>query len=145
MKKFYLFLFICFMASCSSIQNDAEQQLRNTIQELARNPETFKILELETVYKSPTDSLIVLSFRGRGQNGFGGYTVTSYEYYYFISKDGSRYEQLVNLEEEKSETFEKWTHSGVFFESLPDSLYDEAVLCFAGCRTIINGREIATK
>jgi hypothetical protein len=58
------------MASCSSIQNDAEKQLRNTIQELARNPETFKILELETVYKSPSDSLIVMSFTGRGQNGF---------------------------------------------------------------------------
>ncbi|MBR2369771.1 MAG: hypothetical protein IKA83_06405 [Paludibacteraceae bacterium] len=143
MRKVYLFLFICFMASCSSIQNDAEKQLRNTIQELARNPETFKILELETVYKSPSDSLIVMSFTGRGQNGFGGYNVTRYEYYYFISKDGSRYEQLVNLEEEKSESFNYWTKR--YFENCPDSLYDKTIRGVAGIRTIFHGREIETK
>lgn len=143
MRKVYLFLFICFMASCSSIQNDAEKQLRNTIQELARNPETFKILELETVYKSPSDSLIVMSFTGRGQNGFGGYNVTRYEYYYIINTSGSRYEQLVNLEDEKSESFNYWTQR--YFENCPDSLYDKTIRGVAGIRTIFHGREIETK
>lgn len=68
---------------------------------MAKNPDSFTISKLEVVFKAENDSLIVYSFTGKGQNGFGGYTATNFEYYYQIGKDYKR-ECVINLEEDKS-------------------------------------------
>lgn len=143
MRKWILLLFITFLCfSCCSIEKDAVNQMKKTILEYAKNPDTFKISNIEIVYKSPTDSLVVLSFISKGQNGFGGYSSSYYEYYYIINESGSRYENLIDLDDKNAVSFTKLTNGGLFFEDLPDSLFDKTVRGVIGIRTIINGREI---
>lgn len=141
MRKGILLLFITFLCfSCSSIEKDAENQMKKTMMEYAKNPDTFKISNLETIYKSPTDSLIVLRFIGKGQNGFGGYS-SYYEYFYHIDDDGKRYEILVDLEEDKGNSFKELKSSDLI-GLYPDSLYDHAMRLVVSLRTVFHGREV---
>lgn len=74
----------------------AKRQMKRTINELAKNPSSISISKLKQEHKS--DSAYVVSFTMRGQNGFGGYTVSKHEYIYAIQNDGV-YEALLDLEE----------------------------------------------
>lgn len=58
--------------------------MKKTILEMAKNPESVKIDNVKTIINN--DSLCVLSFNARGQNSFGGYDRSNYEYYYVKSK-----------------------------------------------------------
>lgn len=130
-----------FLFSCSSIEKEAKNQMRKTVLELAKNPDTYKISNVKTIYKSPTDSLVVLSFMGKGQNGFGGYSSGFYEYYYHIDVNGKIYENLVDLEDEEARTFKDLKRSDLV-QLYPDSLYDSAIRLVVALQSIMHGREV---
>lgn len=54
--------------------------MKKTMLEMAKNPESVKIDNVKAVISN--DSLCVLSFNARGQNGFGEYDRSNYGYYY---------------------------------------------------------------
>ena len=66
------------LSSCNSLEKKAKRQLRDTMEELAKNPETFKITNEKVVFSN--DSMCTISFIGIGQNGFGGYNSSKMEY-----------------------------------------------------------------
>lgn len=103
MKKYLLLLAVVgFMCSCNSdLENKAKKQMKETMLELAKNPDEFKITNVKTILSN--DSICVLSFMAKGQNGFGGYSATRYEYYYLKQKDKNEektLEYVKNLDDE---------------------------------------------
>ena len=73
--------------------------------EMSKNPETFKIDNVKAVISN--DSLCVLQFITRGQNGFGGYSRSEMEYVLVKSKskDGNieYYESFKELNDKEKE------------------------------------------
>ena len=59
------------LSSCNSLEKKAKRQLRDTMEELAKNPETFKITNEKVVFSN--DSMCTISF-------FGGYNSSKMEY-----------------------------------------------------------------
>lgn len=57
-----------------SFENKAKKQLHATMKEVARNPKTYKITNEKVIFSN--DSMCTISFIGRGQNGFGGYSIS---------------------------------------------------------------------
>lgn len=78
------------LVSCNSMEHKTKSQLRSTLEELAKNPESFSISKEKVIYSN--DSMCTISFIGRGQNGFGGYTSSRMEY------------TLLKIENEKGKT-----------------------------------------
>lgn len=62
---------VVVFSSCNSMERKAKRQLHETMKELAKNPDTYKISNEKIVFSN--DSMCTISFTGRGQNGFGGY------------------------------------------------------------------------
>ena len=92
------------LSSCNSLEKKAKRQLRDTMEELAKNPETFKITNEKVVFSN--DSMCTISFIGRGQNGFGGYNSSKMEYTLIkLAKDDkgetSYCEALLDMETKK--------------------------------------------
>lgn len=100
--KFYLIItmltsFLMFIACNSqSVEEIAVKQMKKTVLELAKNPDTFNVSDIQPIISE--DSLVILHCITRGQNGFGGYSIGQLEYIYFISPDGKRYEAINDLE-----------------------------------------------
>jgi hypothetical protein len=148
----FLVISVFLVTACNtrSIENRAKRQLKQTIQEVARNPDTYKISDLALVYKSDNDSAIVYSFRGKGQNGFGGYSSSRYEYYYYIAESAD-YEYLVDINNEEPfinsikhyyETAENLFNNE---ESYPEEYYsyiDDMLTGTVAIRSIAFGRTI---
>ena len=90
----------------NSLENKAKKQLHTTIKEVARNPKTYKITNEKVIFSN--DSMCTISFIGRGQNGFGGYSSSKMEYTVTklrksdLHKDGrtTYCETLLNMENE---------------------------------------------
>lgn len=108
MKKILAYMAIIIavvsLSSCNSLEKKAKRQLRDTMEELAKNPETFKITNEKVVFSN--DSMCTISFIGRGQNGFGGYNSSKMEYTFIkLAKDDegktSYCEALLDMESQK--------------------------------------------
>ena len=108
MKKILMFMAIMVtvvaLSSCNSFEKKAKKQLRDTMEELAKNPETYKITNEKIVFSN--DSMCTISFIGRGQNGFGGYNSSKMEYTLIkLAKDDkgetTYYEALLDMEDQK--------------------------------------------
>lgn len=108
MKKILKFIAIMIavvsLSSCNSLEKKAKRQLRDTMEELAKNPETFKITNEKVVFSN--DSMCTISFIGRGQNGFGGYNSSNMEYTFIkLAKDDegktTYCEALLDMENQK--------------------------------------------
>ena len=111
MKKITLYCLLLLLCSCNNglnIERMANKQAHKTAKEFARNPESVKISDIETVFQS--DSTCVLHFTLRGQNGFGGYTRQEVEYIYYLADSNRIYECFIDLEEKKSQ-YEKLKRS----------------------------------
>ena len=105
MKQILVILFFAMlMFSCTSFEDEAKKQMKETMIELARNSETLKITNIKTKYVC--DSLCILHFFGSGQNGLGGWNKSKFEYIYcyLVKDDGNKEyrEILFNLDKEKS-------------------------------------------
>lgn len=65
MKLFLLIIASLALVSCSSgLESKAKKQMKKTILEMAKNPESVKIDNVKTIINN--DSLCVLSFNARG-------------------------------------------------------------------------------
>jgi len=112
MKKILLLMAVLSFISCSSnkenkdsFEEKAKKQMEQTMLEMSKNPETFKINNVKAVISN--DSLCVLQFVTRGQNGFGGYSRSEMEYVLVKSKGKNGtleyYESLKDLNEKGKE------------------------------------------
>ena len=90
MKKILLLIIasLAFVSCSNSLESKARKQMEKTMLEMAKNPESVKIDNVKTIINN--DSLCVLSFNARGQNSFGGYDRSNYEYYYVKSKKNGK-------------------------------------------------------
>lgn len=84
MKKYLLYslLLSIIVISCSTkaddYENSAKKQIKNVMKKVAKNPDTFRISDIETAYK--LDSICVIRFVGIGENSFGGHNSSKYEF-----------------------------------------------------------------
>ena len=91
-----------------SFENKAKKQLHATMKEVARNPKTYKITNEKVIFSN--DSMCTISFIGRGQNGFGGYSISRMEYTFIKERSdkgdkiGYR-ETLLNMENEHEKSY----------------------------------------
>jgi uncharacterized protein YxeA len=99
MKKILLLIIasLAFVSCSNSLESKARKQMEKTMLEMAKNPESVKIDNVKTIINN--DSLCVLSFNARGQNSFGGYDRSNYEYYYVKSKKNGKERYMEALQE----------------------------------------------
>ena len=101
MNKYLLLFSILFFSSCQkTVEDYARTQMKKSITEIAKNPKSLSFSDIENVFLN--DSLCVLQFTLRGQNGFGGYDAVDYEYIYGINYEGKHYEYMRDLGEMSS-------------------------------------------
>lgn len=103
-----LFLALLVLCSCNSFEDEAKDQMEKTMKELAKNPDTYQISNIKTLFVC--DSLCILQFTTHGQNSFGGWNSSrlEYAYYYTSEEDGSRkYHEFLTDLDEKSSPYEK--------------------------------------
>lgn len=62
------------------MQELAKEQLKTTVRELLKDPDSAKLLNVNAVIDN--DSLCVLQFTLQAKNSFGGYVKTNYRYFY---------------------------------------------------------------
>lgn len=100
MKKILLLaVFALALVSCGNgLESKAKKQMKKTMLEMAKNPDALKISDIKTSWID--DSLCILSCKVRGQNPFGGYDMSEYQYYYLkstISGKEKYYENIINI------------------------------------------------
>ncbi len=106
MKKYILILLgVLLITSCSNgLEKQAKEQLKKTMKELLKNPDSATLTNVKTELNN--DSLCIIHFTCKAQNGFGGYTTSNYEYIYlkFNDKKGGYFYQegFINLDEKES-------------------------------------------
>ncbi len=72
------------VTSCNSLENKAKEQLKETIGDVMKNPDTFKMRNEKTIISN--DSLFVMTFSGIGENSYGGHSNQKYEYVFIKNK-----------------------------------------------------------
>ena len=151
-----------------SFENKAKKQLHATMKEVARNPKTYKITNEKVIFSN--DSMCTISFIGKGQNGFGGYSSSEKEYTLInipnVDNGGSMYiEILLDMENQNErensikETI-KDIDNGFYYDLQKDSLLkktydglikkgmskkdakDKCLLVQAMFNSLIYGREV---
>jgi len=100
MKKLFLLTIASLaLVSCGkSLESKARKQMEKTMLEMARNPDALKISDIET--SELNDTLCILSCKVRGENMFGGYDVSEYQYYYLkdsVYDDEVYYENIIDV------------------------------------------------
>ena len=188
MKKILMFMAIMIavvsLSSCNSFENKAKNSLENevedsfenkakkqlhaTMKEVARNPKTYKITNEKVIFSN--DSMCTISFIGKGQNGFGGYSSSEKEYTLInipnVDNGGAMYiEILLDMENQNErensikETI-KDIDNGFYYDLQKDSLLkktydglikkgmskkdakDKCLLVQAMFNSLIYGREV---
>ena len=133
MKKSLLFITVvmALLSSCGmrDIEQEANEQLKATMREMAKRPDDAKLLNVRTVYKS--DSLCILQFNFYGKSAIGLESSSPMEYIYlYDNSDGrkTRYECWTDLDpvlsvsltmdDEERETAKKMAEDGFDYEYL---------------------------
>lgn len=103
---------LMILFSCTNgLKPRALKHMKSTIKELAKNPDSMKLTNIETAFNN--DSLCVIHFIGKGQNGFGGYSSSHFEYIFIKIRDGkdpkkiTYAETLLDLDENNEITGEQ--------------------------------------
>ena len=104
MNKYLIILGVLLITACSNgLEKEAKEQMKKTMKELLKNPDSATLTNVKTELNN--DSLCIIHFNCKAQNGFGGYTSTKYEYVYLKWKtdDKTIYKEGVfDLEETES-------------------------------------------
>ena len=107
MKKILFSLLLAVIAmgvtSCNSIESRARKQLKETIVEVMKNPDTFKMKNEKVLISD--DSLFVMTFNGIGENSYGGHTNQKYEYIYLKNEtkdEGIEYMEYIGDADDKT-------------------------------------------
>lgn len=102
----HLAVILVVLAACSNgIEKEAKKHMEETMEELAKDPSSLQISNIETVFSN--DSICILQYKCSAKNGFGGVSSSNYEYTYVVLQpddDGKRstYEMVRNIDEKKS-------------------------------------------
>lgn len=136
MKKVYFILFSIFItlcvSSCNSFENDAKNTMHNTIKELAKNPDTYKLSNEEVVVSN--DSLVIIHCIGKGQNGFGGWSSSNIEYIYILTKKHNHIYEYVSTDGS--------IYSIAKFVLDKEEITDDEIYGFANVYAVLNGRRV---
>ena len=105
MKKYFLIILgVLFLTSCSNgLEKQAKEQLKKTMKEMLKNPDSATLTNVKTELNN--DSLCIIHFTCKAQNGFGGYTSGRYEYVYLRSNHTGKHtymEAVIDLEKTES-------------------------------------------
>ena len=98
---------LCVLALCSCSQKSklesmAKDQMEKTFKEMAKDPESVKMSNLETVYSD--DSLCIIHVDFAAKNGLGNEIKDRCEYI-FISSNGKNYESYQEIAKEEDGVF----------------------------------------
>lgn len=108
-----LSIFVLALCACSnSVENDAKKQMELTMKELAKDPSSVKIFDVETMFSN--DSLCILHFRFSAKNGFGAMRASLCEYIYIVhgrfSDNETRRESVINLDDKEEKSVLEYAH-----------------------------------
>ena len=120
------------MSSCNSFENDAKNTMHNTIKELAKNPDTYKLSNEEVVVSN--DSLVIIHCIGKGQNGFGGWSSSRIEYIYILTKKHNHIYEYVSTDGS--------IYSIAKFALDKEEITDDEIYGFANVYAVLNGRRV---
>ena len=136
MKKVYFILFsifiTLFISSCNSFESDAKNTMRNTLKELAKNPDTYKLSNEEVVVSN--DSLVIIHCIGKGQNGFGGWSSSRIEYIYILTKKHNHIYEYVSTDGS--------IYSIAEFALKKEEITDDEIYGFANFYAFFYGRRV---
>lgn len=112
------------MTSCSEsakLEKAAKEQMETTFKEMARDPSSVQLSNIETVYGD--DSLCILHCDFSAKNGLGAEVKDKCEYI-FIHSNGKNYESYMEINKSEEGVFvskEKYEKDkkGTIYESLP--------------------------
>lgn len=138
-----LVLFVLALCSCSQkskLESMAKDQMEKIFKEMAKNPESVKLTNSETVYSD--DSLCIIHVDFSAKNGLGNEVKDRFEYI-FISSNGKNYESYQEIAKEEDGTFvsqEKYNKEkkGTIYETLD---YESGIRYLAAIYVNGNGRE----
>lgn len=155
-------LFICLslvsLYGCSSgLEGEAKKQMEETMKELAKDPSSIHISNVETKFNN--DSICILHFKFSGKNGFGGVSSSEIEYVYLINtRDGNKtkWEAVRKLDDEISvlsrakEDYQEKKWEKIWESNKNKNLSDEDkkawyIYFVADLGMLFNGREIDSK
>lgn len=93
------------LISCSNrFETKAKKQMEQTMNELAKDPSSLQVSNVETVFSN--DSICIFHFKSSGKNGFGGVSSSKMEYIYltWTKADGKlvTYETVIKLDDKPS-------------------------------------------
>ena len=107
MKKVKLVtcLFVAMLiTSCSNgLESAAKEQMEKTMKELAKDPSSVQISNVETMFSN--DSICILHYKFSGKNGFGGVSSDEMEYIYitfYLNGEKITKETALKLDEKES-------------------------------------------
>ena len=136
---------LCVLALCSCSQKSklesmAKDQMEKTFKEMAKDPESVKLSNLETVYSD--DSLCIIHVDFAAKNGLG-YEIKNRCEYIFISSNGKNYESYQEIAKEEDGVFvsqDKYNKEkkGTIYETLD---YEPGLRYLAAIYVNENGRE----
>lgn len=138
-------ILLCVLALCSCSQKSklesmAKDQMEKTFKEMAKDPESVKLSNLETVYSD--DSLCIIHVDFAAKNGLG-YEIKNRCEYIFISSNGKNYESYQEIAKEEDGVFvsqDKYNKEkkGTIYETLD---YEPGLRYLAAIYVNENGRE----
>ncbi len=98
-------MMMSLMASCSEsakLEKAAKEQMETTFKEMARDPSSAKLSNIETIYCD--DSLCIIHCDFSAKNGLGAEVKNKYEYL-FIRSNGKNYESYIEISNEDEGVF----------------------------------------
>ena len=148
MSKFMLAVMtLSFVTSCSEsakLEKAAKEQMEATFKEMARDPSSVSLSNIETVYSD--DSLCILHCDFSAKNGLGAEVKDKCEYI-FIRSNGKDYESYMEINKSEEGVFvnkEKYEKEkkGTIYEPLP---YEAGLRYLAAIYVNGKGREAGVK
>lgn len=147
MKNVLFLLLLCaVMVSCKSsrLKSEAQKQMELTLTEVAKDPSSMKLSNVEVVYSD--DSLCIIHFDYSGKNGFGNEITSKMEYVMLnhADKNYEAFQQLSTNDETvymTKEDFEK-NKKGQIYEKLS---YESTLYYLAAVFVNTQGREAGVK
>ena len=140
-------LMVTSIASCSKsakLEKAAKEQMEVTLREVARDPSSVNLSNVETVYRD--DSLCIIHCDFSAKNGFGN-DVTDKCEYIFIRSNGKNYESYSTIDNKEDgvfvtkEQYEK-NKKGTIYKTLP---YESGLRYLAAIQVNNEGREAGVK
>lgn len=144
MRKLLLVSLLSFiLTGCGTIEDRAQNQMMQTLKEMANDPSSVEICDVDIVLS--TDSTALLNCTFRANNVFGVKVRTKIEYIYSIGEENT-YECIRDLSQKKSsvqiarESFDKLGYDTYGTETTPS--FVEYLETLVRIDAIFSGRKV---